>query len=504
MGKYLVLHPPALLKLAPVAISLILSSLHSVAQSDSTRTATSLSPQNISDKSLNALQHKYGAIQKLVEGQSEKALTGMQNQEASLYVQLKQKDSAKAAQLFDNAKTKYAQLTASLKSAGGSIAGTGVNSNLFKQYFPSVDSVRTVMKYLGQASALQSAGGKLQKIQALSSKLQQLQNSLQTANLVQNFISTREQQLKSQLTRYGMAGKLIGINKQAFYYQQQMMSYKSMLDDKQKLEETMLAQAQQFPGFQSFWQKNSYLAEIFPMNSSNGVILAQSGLQQKAQLSDMVGKQISSASQSGGGGSPLAAIQSQLAQAKSKMQSLKEKVQNMDVSSGWSSNMIMPEFTPNSQHNKSFLKRLEFSFNIQNTGVTNYLPNISTLGLMLGYKISDKIMAGVGASYLVGLGNGLEQIKLSNQGVGARSFIDVKAKGSFWVTGGYEYSYMQAFARLADIRNLNVWQRSALIGITRKYMIGRKQASMQLLYNLLYKTDNPQGTPLNFRIGYSL
>jgi hypothetical protein len=491
--------PPACLHLTGCLLFLLLTSLHSMAQADSSHLSASLSPQNISDKSLNAIDQKYATIQKGIEGQTEKALAGMQNKESSLYAQLKQKDSAKAAQLFDNAKAKYAQLTAALKSPG-----SGVNSNLFKQYFPSVDSAGTVMKYLGQASAMQGAGAKLQKIQAISSRLTQLQNTLQSANLVQNFISQREQQLQSQLTRYGMAGQLIGINKQAYYYQQQMMSYKSMLDDKQKLEETLLAQAQQFPGFQSFWQKNSYLAVIFPMNSANGAILPQSGLQQKSQIGEMVKSQINSAS-SGGGQSPLAAIQSQLAQAKSRLQSLKEKAQSMDVNSGWSSNMTMPDFVPNSQHSKSFLKRLEFGFNIQNSGVTNYLPTISTLGLMLGYRINDKITAGVGASYLVGLGTGIQQISLSSQGIGARSFIDVKAKGSWWVTAGYEYNYMQAFAKLSDLRhNIDAWQRSALIGITKKYMIGRRQANIQLLYNLLYKTDNPQGTPLNFRIGYSL
>lgn len=496
--------PTYLVRSATAFVSLLLLiSRHAAAQTDSTRIAASLSPQTISDKSLNAINRKYSGIQELVEGQSEKALNNMQRREASLYAQLVKKDSTKAAQLFDDAKTRYAQLTASLMNPGSI-----VSNNLFKQYFPAVDSAGTVMKFLGQASALQNAGSKLRKIQAVSAKLQQLQNTLENANQIQNFLHQREQQLKSQLTRYGMAGKLIGINKQAYYYQQQLMSYKSMLDDKQKLEETLLAQAQQFPGFAAFWQKNSYLSAVFPMGEAGGAILPQSGLQPKAQISDMIKNQVSSAAQSGGGGgggsSPLSAIQSQIAQAKSRLQSLKDQAQHLDVNQGWASNMTMPDFTPNTQHNKSFLHRLEFGFNIQNTGVTNYLPSISTVGLLLGYKISDKITAGVGAAYLVGLGKAINDIHLSSQGVGARSFIDVKARGSWWVTGGYEYNYMQTFAKLGDLKNLDAWQKSALIGVTKKYMIGRKQANMQLLYNLLYKTDNPQGTPLNFRIGYSL
>jgi hypothetical protein len=47
-----------------------------------------------------------------------------------------------------------------------------------------------------------------------------------------------------------------------------------------------------------------------------------------------------------------------------------------------------------------------------------------------------------------------------------------------------------------------VWQKSALLGATKKYMIGKKQAKVQLLFNALYAKETPQSNPLVFRVGY--
>jgi hypothetical protein len=50
----------------------------------------------------------------------------------------------------------------------------------------------------------------------------------------------------------------------------------------------------------------------------------------------------------------------------------------------------MPEFKPNTQKTKSFLKRLEYGANFQTQKATNFFPAVSDLGLSLGYKFSDK------------------------------------------------------------------------------------------------------------------
>jgi len=42
-----------------------------------------------------------------------------------------------------------------------------------------------------------------------------------------------------------------------------------------------------------------------------------------------------------------------------------------------------------------------------------------------------------------------------------------------------------------------------LIGLSRKYKVGKKEGNMQLLYDFLYGRQTPPGTALKFRIGYT-
>ncbi|MBL0357869.1 MAG: hypothetical protein IPP72_13720 [Chitinophagaceae bacterium] len=69
---------------------------------------------------------------------------------------------------------------------------------------------------------------------------------------------------------------------------------------------------------------------------------------------------------------------------------------------------------------------------------TSYFPVTSDIAVSVGYKLNDKSVIGIGASFKLGFGRGWDNIKLSSQGLGLRSFIDWKLKGSFYISGGYE------------------------------------------------------------------
>ena len=140
---------------------------------------------------------------------------------------------------------------------------------------------------------------------------------------------------------------------------------------------------------------------------------------------------------------------------------------------------------------------------MQNAQSTVLLPTTSVIALTVGYKMSDKATTGIGASYILGLGKGINHIRLSNQGAGLRSFVDFKAKGSIWITGGLEYNYYEAFAKLSQLEDIIAWQKSALVGITKKYKIGKKNGNMQLLYDFLSNRKITSGKALKFRIGWS-
>jgi hypothetical protein len=56
---------------------------------------------------------------------------------------------------------------------------------------------------------------------------------------------------------------------------------------------------------------------------------------------------------------------------------------------------------------------------------------IADMGLSLGYKLNDKSIIGVGASYKMGYGS-IQKIRITHEGVGLRSFIDWKLKKNFF------------------------------------------------------------------------
>jgi len=80
--------------------------------------------------------------------------------------------------------------------------------------------------------------------------------------------------------------------------------------------------------------------------------------------------------------------------------------------------------------------------------------------------------------------------------------MDVRAKGSIWITGGFEYNYLQQFNSLQNIPYIDVWQRSALVGITKKYKVGKRENNLQLLYDLLAASEIPRGQSFEFRLGF--
>jgi hypothetical protein len=82
--------------------------------------------------------------------------------------------------------------------------------------------------------------------------------------------------------------------------------------------------------------------------------------------------------------------------------------------------------------------------------------------------------------------------------------VDMKIKGSFWLTGGIEYNYLQEFASLQALRKLDAWRQSGLVGFTKKFNLGRKEGKLQLLFDMLYAREMPKGQPLVYRFSYSL
>jgi hypothetical protein len=136
----------------------------------------------------------------------------------------------------------------------------------------------------------------------------------------------------------------------------------------------------------------------------------------------------------------------------------------------------------------------------------NYFPVTSDLGLSLGYKLNDKSIIGIGAGYKLGWGRDIRHINITHQGVGLRSFLDWKIKGSFWLSGGYEMNYRSEFRSIEELKGLSAWQQSGLIGVSKVISMKTKffkKTKMQLMWDFLSYQQKPQTSAILFRIGYN-
>ncbi|MDP1764965.1 MAG: hypothetical protein Q8L07_13875 [Sediminibacterium sp.] len=435
---------------------------------------------------------KYHKLEDKLAHYSEQSLQRLQKQEQRLQRKLAQKDSLAAKEVFGTIKEKYAGILQKLKNPAGKI-----NTRSLNDYLPGLDSLQTTFNFLDKA------GGKipgiptekLQQLQAVSTQLKSLQTQLQSTTDIKKFLQERKQLLKEQLDRYGMGYQLKQINKQVYYYQQQLNEYKSLINDPEKLEQKALSIIRDVPAFKDFMSKNSLIAQLFSMPNGYGTVDALQGLQTRASIQQQLSQRLA-----GGGANPQQYLQQQVRQAQSELNKLKDKVNQLG---GSSSEMVMPEFKPNNQKSKSFGKRMEYGLNIQSQRTNAFLPTTSDIALTAGYKLNDKSTMGIGMGYKLGWGKNIRNIHLTSQGVSLRSYLDIKLKGSIWISGGYEKNYQHEFTKLDQLKDVNAWQQSGLVGLTKKYKVGKKSGNLQLLWDFLSYSQVPGTQALKFRMGYS-
>jgi hypothetical protein len=438
------------------------------------------------DKLFAALDKKTVSIEQQLDRQTDKYFNRLQRQERKLKKKLWKKDSALAKQVFGRSEETYNKLK--------SDADVGWVSN--SAYSGHMDSLTTALSLLKQVNI-----GSSPELQKTLNQYRGLQAKFDESEKIKIVLEQRQRALKAELEKVGMARELKQFRKSVYYYQQQVREYRSALEDPSKFEAKVLEVAMKLPQFKEFFSRNSIVGRLFSLPPNYNTSLALAGLQTRSQVQQQLVQRLGTSPINGV--SPQQYIQGQIQQAQSQLAQLKDRLNKMGLQSG-NGTTELPDFKPNNQKTKPFLQRLEYGFNIQNQRTTTLLPVTSDLAALLGYKLNDRSTVGIGASYKLGLGKGFQNIHLTHEGVGLRSFVDYKIKGSFWLAGGFEYNYMQAFKSLTSISNLEAWQKSGLIGISKKLSSpGNKQANLQLLYDFFALKQLPRSQPVKFRIGYT-
>jgi hypothetical protein len=448
---------------------------------------------NFPSRLFSRIQHKTADLNQQLTKQTEKYLAKMARREEKLRRKLYGADSNAAKQLFDGSVQRYAAMADKMRSDTGSR-----NQSLKGEYQANTDSLTVMMKYLGQGGQATEIAGAA----GAGAQLQALQAKMQDADQIRDYIKQRKQQIGDYISQHAGLGSSLGkeyqgINQDLYYYSQQVRQYKEMLNDPDKLEAQALAMLNKLPAFQAFMKQNSQLAGLFNLPSNYGDPAALAGLQSRDQVSTLINGQVAA-----GGTEGQAALQSNMQSAQSQLDGYKNKLDQLGSGSG---DIDMPNFKPNGQKTKTFWKRLEYGSNFQTTHSNYYFPTVSDLGLSLGYKINNSSTMGIGASYKVGWGNGWNHITLSSQGVGLRSFADVKIKGSFFASGGFEYNYTTPFSSMQQLHNWSDWSQSGLVGISKIISVKSRafrKTKVSLLWDFLSYSQVPKTQPLLFRIGY--
>lgn len=465
---------------------------------------------NINTKLIAKLDKQYQKTEERLTKQSTKWLKKLQKEEEKLKQKLAKTDSAKAEEVFGNVKERYQKLQDDLSRKGGKV----------KQYIPTLDSIGTTAKFLQQNT---NGLTNNKSVAQLSTTINSMHQKMQNATNLKKQVQQRKEQIKQQLQNTSIAKQLQKLNKQAYYYNQQVNEYKELFDNPDKLTEKAIGLVKDNAAFKDFFSKNSILGEMFkvPQNTSGGVA-SLNGLQTRASVMQSLQQRLGNPTLDGLANNNVQnVLKDKIGAAKGELDKLKNKLNNGDNVN----DADMPNFKPNSQKTKSFLKRLEYGFNIQSQKNNTLLPTTSDLAATVGYKLNDQATIGLGCAYKIGWGNGWENIKLSNQGVGIRSYVDLKFPTSktertlwnfltrnLWLSGGYEINYLpdlKTKLNSANMINAKVnwlglaWQDAALIGISKKQKVGKKTLSMHFLYNIINKKTYPQQQPIVFRIGWS-
>lgn len=419
------------------------------------------------------IEEKTQKVNTLIRKKTQQSLNWLIRREQHMRIRLNKSDPAAAIRIFDPSIAKLQRFKAS------SVANIAGKAKIGRQYNSYLDTLQVAAKFLPSSNDLQQ-------------RVDQLQGSIGQSEEISAYIRERQRVLKDQLAQYTMFTKdLQRFGKQAYYYQEQIKEYTSILQDRNKAEAKAMALLRKSDAFNAFFKKHSVLADLLNANSNVNAEQAIEGLQTRSQVEQLVQQRI--------GDDPGArqVITEQVNQARDQFNAFREKF------AGLNSTAEMPGFKPNAMKTKRFLQRIEFGGNIQFQRANNWYPTIGDIALQAAYKFTEKGSAGIGLAYKLGMGS-LDRISISGQGAGIRSFVDYRIKNAFSLNGGMEMNHYAAFSHIAQLKNWNGWQKSALLGMRYTYKVSPKlKGNITVLYDFLARQQAPFSEPIKIRFGYS-
>ncbi|MGF6848288.1 hypothetical protein QFZ51_003523 [Chitinophaga sp. W3I9] len=431
---------------------------------------------------------KSDRLEHLISLKSKKTLARLLKEENRMKRKLASIDSLKADNLFSHSIDSLSKLKSRLSDKLGKYSG-GL-SQFGDAYLDSLDNTLSFLK--GSKGLLQQSKGMTGKLNGSLQSVDNLKDKLLQAEQIKAYIRERRELLREQLSQYtGFTKDLQKLNKEAYYYAGQLREYKEIFKDRKKAEQKAMEVIRKIPAFNDFIQKHSQIASLFNIQGAPASAQSLEGLQTRSQVEQLIQQRIGSGPGAG------AALSQQMDEARSRFDELKNKFPGLDNAGE------MPDFKPKEMKTKRFLQRLEFGSNMQFQRSNRFFPTTSDLAGQAAYKFHKNGSAGIGISYKLGIGTGFDNIRFSGHGMGIRSFIDWKLKGTFFLNGGYEQNYQPSYSGIPEGAGQK-WTQSGLVGISKKYKINSKlKGNMMVLFDFLYNRHVPSTDPVKVRLGYN-
>lgn len=458
-----------------------------------TQDASSTALQSAVQLPGNLLQRLSGRAAQLQENavrQTEKYCRMLARREKVLKKKLARTDSTVANNIFGNTDSIY-------KAYAGSMRQPADNNIFSNVYSHRLDSLKTAMQFLDKHGLIGRSVQEQQQVKELLAKYSDLQGVFNNTEALKKVLIERQQLLQQQLQRFGMPG-IQSLQKQLYYYQAQMEQYRQAWEDPSVMEQQLTKMLCKIPEFRKFFDQFSDLGAVFSLPGNTGASAANTNLQTRTSLNSFI--------QSGNSGNlnVQTQLQNNLPAPVAQTNNIRSLLPALPTSG--SSTEEMPNFKPNHQKVRSFLKRIELGTSLQTTKANYYFPATSDVALSAGYRLNDKSVIGLGAGGKVGWGNGWNQVRVTGQGMSLRTFLDYKVKGTWWLSGGWEYHYQQPVVDAVQLHSTNNWKQSGLLGLTKVVPIKMKtfqKYRIQFFYDFLYRNTPPVTEPFKFRIGYS-
>jgi hypothetical protein len=437
-----------------------------------------------------AVNKKSSHLQSKFEKQTTRYLKKLEREEKDILAKLSSV-SSNASNLEEIIDSKYQNISDQITGKLPDLA----NGNY---YIPLLDTIQTSFNFINQHAAVFGVLSSSPKYKEALASLTGLQGKINQSEEIIRIAGKRQEELFAELNKAGLASQIKKYSKTVQYYQSQVSEYKEMLNNPDKVFSKTLAILQKMPAFQSFFRKNSALASMFRLPDNEPVVPANlTGMQTRADVMSIVQQRIGvSADNSDFFKQKALAGQDRLGSLKSKANEISRN----------GSELSIPDYKIDNQKTKSFRRRLVTGMNFQNTRQNGILPVTTDLAVSVGYMISDKIEVGTGVSGKIGWGKDISHIVITWQGIGLRSYFEIKANRSFYVTGGAEMNYRSEIREYAQLKNYSAWQASALMGAGKSFSLGSKffkTAKISLLWDALSYKQVPRSQAILVRFGYN-